>query len=107
VSGIAGIATTHPKESLRPAADRMAASMKHRGPDSQGVQEFASCVLVNARLSIIDLSDRGYMPMSSPDGQTWITYNGESYKAGELRAELEMALGRRDYPKVGCGATFR
>ena len=29
------------------------------------------------------------MPMSSPDGQTWITYNGETYNAGELRAELE------------------
>ena len=67
----------------------MAISMKHRGPDSQGVQEFPSCLLVNARLSIIDLSDRGRMPMSSPDGQTWITYNGESYNAGELRAELE------------------
>jgi len=89
VCGIAGIATSHPDASLRPAADRMAASMKHRGPDSQGVQEFPSCLLVNARLSIIDLSDRGRMPMSSPDGQTWITYNGESYNAGELRADLE------------------
>ena len=29
------------------------------------------------------------MPMSSADGQTWITYNGESYNAAELRAELE------------------
>jgi asparagine synthase (glutamine-hydrolysing) len=63
--------------------------MKHRGPDSQGVQEFDSCLLVNARLSIIDLSDRGRMPMSSQDGQTWITYNGETYNAAELRAELE------------------
>ena len=87
--GIAGIATTHLDASLRPAADRMAASMKHRGPDSQGVQEFPSCLLVNARLSIIDLSDRGRMPMSSPDGETWITYNGETYNASELRAELE------------------
>ena len=87
--GIAGIATTQSNDSLRPAADLMAASMKHRGPDSQGVQEFASCLLVNARLSIIDLSDRGRMPMSSADGQTWITYNGESYNAGELRAELQ------------------
>jgi asparagine synthase (glutamine-hydrolysing) len=67
----------------------MAASMKHRGPDSQGVQEFATCLLVNARLSIIDLSDRGRMPMSSADGQTWITYNGETYNAGELRGDLE------------------
>src|SRR5579863_448699 len=89
VCGIAGIATTHPDDSSRPAGDRMAAAMKHRGPDSQGVQEFASCLLVNARLSIIDLSDRGRMPMSSPDGQTWITYNGETYNARELRAELE------------------
>jgi len=89
VCGIAGIATIHPSDSLRPAADRMAASMKHRGPDSQGVQEFGSCLLVNARLSIMDLSDRGRMPMSSPDGRTWITYNGESYNAAELRSELE------------------
>src|SRR5579864_1099 len=86
--GIAGIATVSPSEALRPAADRMAASMKHRGPDSQGVQEFPSCLLANARLSIIDLSERGRMPMSSADGQAWITYNGETYNAAELRAEL-------------------
>ena len=67
----------------------MAAAMKHRGPDSQGVQEFPSCLLANARLSIIDLSERGRMPMSSADGQAWITYNGETYNAAELRAELE------------------
>lgn len=66
----------------------MAAAMKHRGPDSHGVQEFASCLLANARLSIIDLNDRARMPMSSPDGQIWITYNGETYNAAELRAEL-------------------
>jgi asparagine synthase (glutamine-hydrolysing) len=89
VCGIAGIATTHPEDSLRPAGDRMVAAMKHRGPDSQGVQEFPSCLLANARLSIIDLSERGRMPMSSADGQAWITYNGETYNAAELRAELE------------------
>ena len=67
----------------------MAAAMKHRGPDSQGVQEFPNCLLVNARLSIIDLSERSRMPMSSADGQIWITYNGETYNAAELRADLE------------------
>jgi asparagine synthase (glutamine-hydrolysing) len=86
--GIAGIATLSPSEALRPAADRMAVAMKHRGPDSQGVQDLTSCLLVNTRLAIIDLSDRGRMPMSTPDGQLWITYNGESYNAAELRAEL-------------------
>ncbi len=105
--GIAGIATSLPEEirqpddslrdhgdslggvPLRAAAERMAAAMKHRGPDSQGVQEFPGCLLVNARLSIIDLNERGRMPMPSTDGRVWITYNGETYNAAELRAELE------------------
>jgi asparagine synthase (glutamine-hydrolysing) len=67
----------------------MAAALRHRGPDSQGVEEFPSCLLVNARLSIIDLSERGRMPMPSADGEAWITYNGETYNATDLRAELE------------------
>lgn len=87
--GIAGVATIHPNTGFRPAIERMAAAMKHRGPDSQGIEDLGSCLLANARLSIIDLNDRGRMPMSSPDGQTWITYNGESYNAAELRTELK------------------
>jgi asparagine synthase (glutamine-hydrolysing) len=87
--GIAGIVTLSPAEALLPAAERMAASMKHRGPDTQGVQDLGLCLLANARLAIVDLNDRGRMPMSTADGQLWITYNGESYNAGELRAELE------------------
>lgn len=87
--GIAGIASTNHDNSLRAAAERMAAEMKHRGPDGQEVREFPFCSLANARLSIIDLSERGRMPMSSADGQVWITYNGETYNAAELRAELE------------------
>jgi asparagine synthase (glutamine-hydrolysing) len=86
--GIAGIVSVSSSETFRAAADRMAVALKHRGPDGQGVQDFGSCLLVNARLAIIDLSDRGRMPMSSPDGETWITYNGETYNASELRAEL-------------------
>ena len=86
--GIAGIATIHPVTELGPAVERMAAAMKHRGPDSKGVEDLGSCLLANTRLSIIDLNDRGRMPMSSPDGQTWITYNGECYNASELRVGL-------------------
>jgi asparagine synthase (glutamine-hydrolysing) len=87
--GIAGIATAGSAEPLRPAAENMAVAMRHRGPDSQGVQSLGSCLLVNARLAIMDLSDRGRMPMPSADGQFWITYNGETYNARELRGELE------------------
>jgi asparagine synthase (glutamine-hydrolysing) len=89
----------------------------HRGPDGEGVAWFdtraangktlsddgssaiedrANLVLGHRRLAIIDLSDLGHQPMSSDDGQLWITYNGEIYNYLELRAELESR-----------GATFR
>ena len=50
--------------------------------------------LGHRRLSIIDLSDAGFQPMSVENGRYWITYNGEIYNYLELRAELE-GLGRR------------
>jgi asparagine synthase (glutamine-hydrolysing) len=51
-------------------------------------------VLGARRLSIIDLSSQARMPMGSPDGLTWITYNGEIYNFRELRTELQ-ACGHR------------
>ncbi len=48
--------------------------------------------LGNRRLSIIDLSSSGHMPMSDGKG-CWITYNGEIFNYLELRRELE-ARGR-------------
>src|SRR3990172_6702522 len=86
--GIAGIVSKHPAESSQPAAARMATAMSHRGPDSHGVELLGECLLVNARLDILDLSERGRMPMSNSDGTVWITYNGEVYNAGELRQQL-------------------
>ena len=66
----------------------MAEAMSHRGPDSHGVELLDECVLVNVRLAILDLSERGRMPMSNSDGTVWITYNGEVYNAAELREQL-------------------
>src|SRR5205807_6532807 len=45
--------------------------------------------LGSRRLSILDLSADGHMPMSNEDGSVWITYNGEIYNFKELRRELE------------------
>lgn len=46
-------------------------------------------MLGSRRLSIVDLSVNGHMPMSTPDGRYSIAYNGECYNYRELRPALE------------------
>jgi asparagine synthase (glutamine-hydrolysing) len=80
----------------RPALERMADIMAHRGPDDQGVEWFGatSSGLAHRRLSILDLSPAGHQPMANSRGNRWLTYNGEIYNFPELRRELE-SLGHR------------
>jgi asparagine synthase (glutamine-hydrolysing) len=70
---------------------RMAASLAHRGPDSQGVwaSDDARVALGHRRLAVVDLSPTGAQPMHSRDGRFTIVYNGEIYNYRELRGELE------------------
>src|SRR5450755_4168079 len=86
--GIAGIATSAPDSRNIAAAEKMAAAIRHRGPDSSAAQDFGDCALANTRLAIVDLSERGRMPMCNEDSTVWITYNGECYNADELRPKL-------------------
>lgn len=77
----------------RAALERMTEVLRHRGPDDSGVwfRQFpdgAAVGLGSRRLSIIDLSPAGHMPMSNEDGTVWITHNGEVYNFGDLRREL-------------------
>ena len=67
--------------------------MRHRGPDDRGVYVAPGgrAGLANVRLAIRDCSPAGHMPMASPDGAAWISYNGECYNVEELRPELERA----------------
>ena len=64
-------------------------SMIHRGPDDAGHHLSSGAALGSRRLAILDLSSRGRMPMSTPDGRFWITYNGEVYNYRDLRGLLE------------------
>ena len=90
--GITGVVSRERDAEFATLTERMTAAVSHRGPDSHGVQDFGSCVLGNTRLAIVDLSERGHMPMCNEDSTVWITYNGECYNAAELRPSL-IALG--------------
>lgn len=74
----------------------MTERLHHRGPDDGGIYlggcGNARVALGTRRLSIIDLSPRGHMPMSAHEGRLSITYNGEVYNFKEIRRELQ-ALG--------------
>jgi asparagine synthase (glutamine-hydrolysing) len=79
-------------ERLRIARDRLT----NRGPDDAGLYVEGPIGLGHRRLSIIDLSPAGRMPMSNETGDVWSVFNGEIYNFAALRAELET-----------CGHTFR
>jgi asparagine synthase (glutamine-hydrolysing) len=67
---------------------RMIATLRHRGPDANGIHCSGPAGLAHARLSIIDLASGG-QPMSSIDGRFWITFNGEIFNYVELTEELK------------------
>lgn len=71
--------------------DRMVANLRHRGPDQHGVYIDEFVTLGHARLSILDLSERGRQPMSNEDGTVWVTHNGEIYNFKEVRRDLVKA----------------
>jgi asparagine synthase (glutamine-hydrolysing) len=104
--GIAGLALRKP--GALNWAGRALEGLHHRGPDDQGWLAWSpsaaayrgktwseaqgSVLLVHRRLSILDLSELGWQPMSSPDGRYHLVFNGEIYNYLELRQELK-ALG--------------
>ena len=63
-------------------------AMTHRGPDDAGQWVDDRAALGSRRLSILDLSPSGHMPMVSPDGAHVIVFNGAIYNYVELRTEL-------------------
>ena len=70
---------------LRSVVQRMCDIQAYRGPDDSGVVEAGQACLGSRRLSIIDLSAAGHMPMSDPSGRWWIAYNGEVYNFAVIR----------------------
>jgi len=90
--GICGIYGVEDKALI----ERMVSVLRHRGPDDAGTFTDSGISLGHARLSIIDLSERGRQPMSNEDGDIWLSVNGEIYNFMTLRAGLERK-GHRFY----------
>jgi len=67
---------------------RMVDVQVHRGPDDRGTEAIGRVALGSNRLSIIDLSAAGHMPMCDHATGRWIAFNGELYNFAELREEL-------------------
>jgi asparagine synthase (glutamine-hydrolysing) len=66
---------------------RMLDSMRHRGPDDEGVYRDGPVILGQRRLSIIDLTG-GHQPIPNEDKSLWLVCNGEIYNYQELRENL-------------------
>ena len=104
-----GIAGAIPEEPLPlDIVPRIWDLLAHRGPDDRGylalrgrdvhtsrhwqkVDRASELLLIHTRLSVIDLSDSGWQPMSSRDGRHHLVFNGEIYNYLELRRTLERA----------------
>lgn len=99
--GFAGFFEFAPTRSLDATihlVDEMTNQLTHRGPDDHGrwVNESGTVAFGHRRLSILDTSQHGRQPMTSPCGRFVLAYNGEVYNHVELRREL-----------LSGGATFR
>jgi len=68
------------------AVERMAASLRHRGPDGECIVGHERARIGARRLAIMDLTT-GDQPFQSPDGKIWMVCNGEIYNASALRRE--------------------
>jgi asparagine synthase (glutamine-hydrolysing) len=67
---------------------RVGDTLRHRGPDAEGVFMHEGFGMVHRRLSIIDLST-GQQPIFNEDRTVVTILNGELYNYRELRDELE------------------
>lgn len=77
--GISGIIHLDGKPVPEAQLSAMMGAMKHRGPDDEGAFTESGLGLGFVRLSILDLSPAGHMPMFSADERYVLIFNGEIF----------------------------
>ena len=86
-----GICGVYPYASREPVSrdvlGSMLASIRHRGPDDEGIYIDGDIGLGSRRLSIIDI-EGGHQPIQNEDGSVIVAFNGEIYNYRELRSRL-------------------
>src|ERR1700676_3760603 len=92
ICGVIGFKHTDQAEAI---TRRMMESIRHRGPDDDGLVVAPSMALGMRRLSIIDLPG-GHQPVFNETGNVAVVFNGEIYNFPQLRKTLEE-----------CGHAFR
>lgn len=90
IAGILGLGDPLGPADLE-ALHGMTAVLHHRGPDDRRHVDFPRCALGNTRLEVLDLSERGALPMPNADGTVWMAYNGEVTNFLELKERFGLA----------------
>src|SRR5947199_3693660 len=72
---------------LRDEVHKMNQTLRHRGPDDDGIYLDGGIGLGHRRLSIIDV-EGGRQPLCNEDRTVWVLLNGETYNYPELYREL-------------------
>jgi len=82
---------------IEASVGKLLPGITRRGPDGSGHQitDDSSYCFVHTRLAIIELSEKAKQPMSSPNSNWLITFNGEIYNFRELKKQIEI-----EYPGV-------
>ena len=91
--GVAGVAHSRPQGVSVHMLARMAAAIKHRGPDGYGFYCDSQVGIAHVRLSVIDHAGSA-QPLTNEDGNVVVSCNGEIFNFVELRSELR-SLGHR------------
>ena len=89
ICGIVGRADSEANDAVR----RMTETLRHRGPDDDGIVRLplggdgqaCGAIFGFRRLAILDLSPSGHQPMVDPVTGDCLVFNGEIYNYLELR----------------------